>query len=477
MKRANIVGSGPNGLSAAIALARAGVQVTVFEGADQPGGAVRTQEATLPGFRHDIGSAVYPLGIASPFFRSLPLADHGLRWIEPDIPLAHPLPNGDAVALLHSLDDTAALLGEDGPAYRNLMQPLVAAWRDLIHDVLGPVFHIPRHPFSLARFGLTGLAPALSTANRLFKSDRARTLFAGMAAHAVVPLDFAATTAVALTLGVTAHADGWPIAAGGAQSLTDALLSILRSYGGTLHTGHFIRSLADLPAADCTLLDVTPSQFLSIAGSAMPTDRAWPYQQFRHGPGIYKLDWALSSPIPWTNALCRRAGTIHLGATMDEIATSEADSWYSRKNSKPFVLLSQPSLFDPTRAPAGQHTAWAYCHTPNGSTEDATSAIEAQIERFAPGFRDTVLARNGRNALAMQQWDPNLVGGDVSGGAMTLAQLLRRPRLPPYSTPIPGVYLCSSSTPPGGGTHGMCGALAAAAASTGTLDISLPRLT
>ncbi len=476
MKRANIVGSGPNGLSAAIALARAGVQVTVFEGADQPGGAVRTQEATLPGFRHDIGSAVYPLGIASPFLRSLPLAEHGLRWIEPDIPLAHPLPDGDAVALLHSLDATADLLGPDGPAYRKLMQPLVAAWQDLIHDVLGPVFHIPRHPFALARFGLTGLQPALSTAHRLFKTERARTLFAGMAAHAVVPLDFAATTAVALTLGVTAHADGWPIAAGGAQSLTGALVSILQSYGGTVHTGSFVQRLTDLPPADCTLLDVTPSQFLTLAGNAIPAERTRPYRQFQHGPGIFKLDWALSAPIPWLNDLCRNAGTIHLGASVHEIAASEADSWYGRPNDRPFILLSQPSLFDPTRAPAGQHTAWAYCHTPNGSTADATSSIENQIELYATGFRSTILARNARNAAAMQQWDPNLVGGDVSGGAMTLAQLLRRPRLPPYSTPLPGVYLCSSSTPPGGGTHGMCGALAAASAAVGTLGMSLPPL-
>ncbi len=475
MKRANIVGSGPNGLSAAIALARAGVRVTVFEGADQPGGAVRTQEATLPGFHHDIGSAVYPLGIASPFFRSLPLAEHGLRWIEPEIPLAHPLPNGDAVALLHSLTDTAELLGVDGPAYQKLMEPLVLSWRDLIHDVLGPVFHLPRHPLDLARFGLTGLRPALDTARGLFATERARTLFTGMAAHAVVPLSFAATTAVALTLGVTAHCDGWPIAAGGAQSITDALISVLLAHGGTLHTGQFVRSLADLPPADSTLLNVTPSQFLSIAGDAIPADRARPYRQFQHGPGIFKLDWALSAPIPWTNDLCRRAGTVHLGGSVDEIATSEADAWSGRPNDRPFVLLSQPSVFDPSRAPAGQHTAWAYCHTPNGSTADATAAIEDQIERYAPGFRSVVLARNGRNAVAMEAWDPNLVGGDVSGGAMTLAQLLRRPRLPPYSTPVPGVFLCSSSTPPGGGTHGMCGALAAAAAAR-YLGIKLPRL-
>ncbi len=475
MKRANIVGSGPNGLSAAIALARAGVAVTVYEGADQPGGGVRTEEATLPGFHHDIGSAVYPLGIASPFFRSLPLADHGLRWIEPEIPLAHPLPNGDGLALLHSVDATADLLGEDGAAYSALMRPLVAAWSDLIHDVLGPVIHLPRHPFALAGFGLTGLQPALSTARRLFKTERARTLFAGMAAHAVVPLDFAATSAVALVLGVTAHVDGWPIAAGGSQSIASALIGVLRSYGGQLHTGQFIERLSDLPAADCTLLDVTPKQLLTLAGDAIPPARTRPYRQFKHGPGIFKLDWALSAPIPWTNDLCRRAGTVHIGGSVQEIATSEADAYFGRPNERPFILLSQPSLFDSKRAPAGQHTAWAYCHVPNGSAEDVTQAMEHQIERYAPGFRDVILARNSRNAPAMEAWDRNLVGGDVSGGAMTLAQILRRPKIPPYSTPIPGVFLCSSSTPPGGGVHGMCGALAAVAAAL-HLGIRLPRL-
>ena len=464
MRRVNVVGSGPNGLSAAIALASAGCAVTVWEAEAQPGGAVRTQEATLPGFRHDIGSAVYPLAVASPFFRSLPLADHGLRWIEPDVPLAHPLPNGDAVALLHSVDETADLLAEDGEAYRRLMQPLVASWRDLIHDVLRPMFRLPRHPLALAGFGLTGIQPALSVGKRLFCTERARTLFAGMAAHAVVPLDFAATSGVALTLGVTAHSDGWPIAAGGAQAVTDALIGVLRSYGGEVRTGAPVHRLQDLPAADCTMLDVSPSELLRLAGDAISPERARPYRQFRHGPGIYKMDWALSEPIPWTNPLCRRAGTVHLGGSVAEIAASEVDAYDGRSNETPFVLLSQPSLFDASRAPAGQHTAWAYCHVPNGSTNDATAAIEAQIERYAPGFRDVVLARNGRNAPAMQRWDRNLVGGDVSGGAMTLAQILRRPKLPPYSTPIPGVFLCSSSTPPGGGVHGMCGRLAAVAA-------------
>ena len=475
MKRANVVGSGPNGLSAAIALARAGVAVTVWEGAPQPGGGVRTEEATLPGFRHDIGSAVYPMAVASPFLRSLPLQEHGLRWIEPDIPLAHPLPDGDAVALFHSVDETCALLSVDGPAYRKLMAPLVAGWKDLVHDVLGPVFHLPRHPFALAGFGLTGLQPALSVARRVFQADRTRTLFAGMAAHAVVPLDFAATSAVALVLGVTAHSDGWPIAAGGSQAITAALVSILRSFGGELRTGAFVDQLRDLPQADCTMLDVSPTELLRLAGDSISSERARPYRAFKHGPGIYKLDWALSEPIPWTNQLCRRAGTVHVGGSTAEIAASEADAYYGRANDRPFILLSQPSLFDTERAPAGKHTAWAYCHVPNGSTENATEALETQIERYAPGFRETILGRAGLNAPAMQQWDRNLVGGDVSGGAMTLAQILRRPKLPPYSTPLPGVFLCSSSTPPGGGVHGMCGALAADAAAL-YLGLRLPSL-
>ncbi len=461
MKRANVVGSGPNGLSAAIALARAGVDVKVYEGESRPGGSVRTEEATLPGFRHDIGSAVYPMSVASPFFRSLNLEQHGLRWIEPEIPLAHPLPDGDGVALMHSLDETVALLGADGPAYRSLMEPIVSAWKDLIHDVLGPVFHLPKHPFALAGFGLTALQSATSVARKHFKTTRMQTLFAGMAAHSVVPLDFASTAAVALVLGVTAHADGWPIAEGGSQSITEALLHVLREYGGVLKVDHTLHHLRELPSADCTMLDLTPAGFLHLSDGMFAKERRRPYESFQHGPGIYKLDWALSEPIPWANELCRRAGTVHIGGTLEEICASELDAYEGRRNERPFILLSQPSLFDPSRAPQGKHTAWAYCHVPNGSTADETAVIEEQIERYAPGFRDCILARSGRSAMEMQRWNPNLVGGDVSGGAMTLKQILRRPKLPPYSTPLPNVFLCSSSTPPGGGVHGMCGALAA----------------
>ncbi len=475
MKRANIVGSGPNGLSAAIALARAGVRVTVFERADTPGGGVRTEEATLPGFRHDIGSAVYPMAVASPFFRSLDLEQHGLEWVQPEIPLAHPLADGSAVALMRTIEETASLLGADGHAYQKLMAPLRDGWADLVHDVLGPIVHFPRHPLALGSFGLHALQPAQTFLKEHFRTPQAQTLFAGAAAHAVVPLDFAATTGVALVLAVTAHVDGWPICRGGAQSLTTTLVKILQGLGGKLELCKAIRSLGDLPEADTTLLDVTPKQFLQIAGTAVPVERQRPYEKFQYGPGIFKLDWALSEPIPWTNELCCRAGTVHLGGSLEEIVRSEADAYYGHSNGRPFVLLSQPSIFDSTRAPAGKHTAWAYCHVPNGSREDRTTTIEDQIERFAPGFRETVLGRSARNAEAMQAWNPNLIGGDVSGGAMTLNQLIRRPKLPPYSTPVPGVFLCSSSTPPAGGVHGMCGALAAARAAV-YMGIRLPPL-
>ena len=475
MKRAVVVGSGPNGLSAAVALARLGVHVTVLEAAGTIGGGARTEELTLPGFRHDTGSAVYPLGVASPFFRSLPLQDHGLRWIEPEVPLAHPLENGDAVGLLHDLDATAALLGVDGKAYHKLVRPLVAAWPALVGDALAPLLHWPANPLLLARLGLHALRPAQGLARSLFATERARTLFAGLAGHSNVPLSFAASSAAALVLAAAAHSTGWPIAQGGAQSIVDALASVLREAGGEIHTGIRVESLHELPRADAVLLDVSPQQLLQLAGSSMPKDKRKPFEQFQLSPGICKLDWALSTPIPWTADLCRRAGTVHLGANLDEIAASEQDAWDGRVSERPYILLAQQSLFDSTRAPADQHTAWAYCHVPNGSAEDFADRIEAQIERYAPGFAATVLARRTHTAPQMQQWNANLLGGDVSGGAMTLRQMVRRPTLPPYATPLEGVYLCSSSTPPGGGVHGMCGYLAAAAAAK-HMKLSLPPL-
>lgn len=464
MKRAIVVGSGPNGLSAAVALARAGVHVTVFEGADSIGGGTRTEVLTLPGFLHDTGSAVYPLGVASPFFRSLPLAEHGLQWIEPDVPLAHPLEDGDAVGLLHDLDATIDLLGEDGAAWRTMVKPLVDAWPALVGDALAPLLHWPSNPLLLARFGMQALRPAQSLAHSLFKTERARTLFAGLAGHSNVPLSFAASSAPALVLAASAHTTGWAIARGGAQAIAHALASVLLGYGGELHTGHTVTSLQSLSEANAILLDVAPRQLLQLAGEAIPPGKRQRLERFQPSPGICKVDWALSAPVPWTADLCRRAGTVHLGATLGEIAASEQDAWDGRESERPYILMAQQSLFDATRAPAGKHTAWAYCHVPNGSSSDFTSRIEGQIERYAPGFQATVLARSTHNAPEMERWNPNLLGGDVSGGAMTLGQMIRRPTLPPYSTPVPGVFLCSSSTPPGGGVHGMCGYFAAVAA-------------
>ena len=475
MKSAIVVGSGPNGLSAAIALAQAGVRVTVFEAADTVGGAVRTESLTLPGFLHDVGAAVFPMSIASPFFRSLPLEQHGLRWIEPDVPLAHPLAAGDAVGLLHSLDETAALLGTDGPAWRHLVGGLVAAWPALMGDALSPLLHWPANPLLLAKFGLHALASAKRTAHASFKTERARTLFAGLAGHSNVPLHLAASSAPALVLGGAAHATGWPIAQGGAGAISHALASLLQELGGQVVTNHPIDSLRDLPRADVVLLNVTPRQFLRLAGEAFTKAKRNAFERFQPSPGVCKVDWALSAPIPWAADLCRRAGTVHLGGSFDEISASEQDAWDGRESDKPYALLSQPSLVDSTRAPAGQHTAWAYCHVPNGSTSDFTARIEAQVERYAPGFGAVVLARNTHTAPQMQQWNANLLGGDVSGGAMTLKQIIRRPTLPPYKTPVDGVFLCSSSTPPGGGVHGMCGYGAAVAAAL-HMGIKVPPL-
>ena len=471
MKHVAVIGSGPNGLSAAIALARAGARVTVYEAESAPGGSVRTEEATLPGFLHDIGSAVYPMAIASPFFQSLDLAAHGLEWIEPDVPVAHPLEGGGAVALFHSMEETVDGFGEDGEAWRRLIGPLVRMWPQIGPQLLSPLLRLPRHPLVMAKFGLHALQAATITARGQFRTSAVRALFAGLAGHANIPLERAATSAFALVLGTTAHAGGWPIARGGAQSITTALVSALRSAGGEVILNRRVESLRQFADADAVLLDLPPQSFLALAGSAMPAGGRPAYERFQRGSGTFKIDWALAGPVPWQNPLCRRAGTIHIGASLEEIATSEREVWAGRISQRPYILFSQPSLFDSTRAPAGRHTAWAYCHVPNGSTADATEQIERQIERFAPGFRDGVLARSTRNCAAMERWNSNLLGGDVSGGAMTLAQMVRRPTLPPYRTPMKGVYLCSASTPPGGGVHGMCGALAAA---TAAHDMGLP---
>lgn len=460
-----IVGSGPNGLAAAITIARAGRRVLVIEGKATIGGGLRTQEITLPGFRHDLCSAVHPLGLGSPFFQTMPLDRFGLDWIQPDIPLAHPLDDDAAVALHRGFDETAASIGPDGPAWIDLMRPLTAAWPQLAPALLGPLPVSPHLP-ALTRFGVHALLPARWLAERRFRGERARALFAGLAAHGFLPLEQPLSASFGLVLGLLGHAVGWPLPRGGAQSIADALAGYLRWLGGDLVAGWMVRSLDELPPARAVLLDVTPRQFIALAGDRLPPAYRRKLAGYRYGPGVFKIDYALSEPVPWTAAACRRAGTVHLGGTLDQIARGEREVWRGRHPERPFVLVAQQSLFDATRAPAGRHTLWAYCHVPPGSTVDMTARIEAQIERFAPGFRDTVLARSTRTAAAMESLNPNYIGGDINGGVQDLRQLWTRPVLgwPPYATPVEGVYLCSSSTPPGGGVHGMCGVHAARAA-------------
>jgi len=465
LQTANIIGSGPNGLAAAITLAQRGVAVTVYERNTTLGGACSTGEVTLPGFHHDLGSSCYPLGIASPFFRSLPLAAHGLHWIEPPTPVAHQLDDGTAVTLEHALEATVAQLGQhDGSAWRSLLAPTVRNWQALVEDFTQPLLRFPDHPIATASFGPAALMPAQLLATMLFQDERARALFAGIAAHSVLPLTRVASSATGLVLAAAGHTTGWPVAAGGAQSITNALASYLQSLGGHIVLNANIQNLADLPTTNATLFDTSVPALIHIANTALAPAYVQELKKFRPGPGIFKLDFALSQPIPWRSPQCSRAATVHLGGTLSEISHSEHDAFNGRLNDRPYVLLVQPSLFDPSRAPEGKHTAWAYCHVPTGSIVDRTAVVEAQIERFAPGFRDTILARRASNAVALADWNPNLIGGDISGGAMTLLQLLFRPTARGYRTSNPSVYLCSSSTPPGGGVHGMCGHLAALAA-------------
>jgi len=476
--RATIVGSGPNGLAAAIVLAEAGWAVRVIEGAETIGGGCRTEALTLPGFVHDVCSAVHPLGAGSPLFTTLPLADHGLRFLQPEVPLAHPFDDRTAAVLGRTVAETVDSLDpEDGPSYRRLMGPLVDGWERLVPEVLAPL-HVPRSVGSgllLARFGLRGLRSASGLARSRFAGERARGLFAGLAGHSMLPLDKPASAAIGLVLGAAGHAVGWPIPEGGARSIADALASYLRSLGGTLETGRWVRSLDELPALSTehvALLDLGPRQLLALAGERLPRGYRRRLARFHYGPGVCKVDWALSGPIPWRAEACRRAGTVHLGGTLEEIAASEAAAWRGEHAERPYVLLSQPTLVDPSRAPAGKHVAWGYCHVPSGSTEDRTTAIEAQVERFAPGFRDLVLGRHVMTARDMEAHNPNYVGGDINGGAAELGQLFFRPvpRLSPYATPVPGLFLCSSSTPPGGGVHGMCGVFAARSAMAAGTD-------
>lgn len=451
-----VIGSGPNGLTAAITLARAGLDVTVFEAQPTIGGGTRSAALTLPGFTHDICSAVHPLAVSSPAFANMPLAEHGLEWIQPPVPAAHPLDSGRAVLAEVSVNATARQFPADSEMYWRTMAPLTASWPELVGDVLAPV-HIPRHPLAFARFGLLAPWPATGIARTLFRTDAARALFAGMAAHSILPLESAGSAAFGWMLGLSAHAVGWPIPRGGSQRIADALTDYLQSLGGAVLPNHEVRSLDDIPSNALIVCDVTPKQLLRIAGDRLPRWYARKLERYRYGPGVFKIDWALNAPIPWSNPSCARAGTVHIGGTLDEIAASERAAWRGEWCERPFVLLAQPSLFDASRAPAGQHTAWAYCHVPNGSREDMTARIESQVERFAPGFRETILARHTMSPAQMQEHDSNLIGGDIGGGAATLDQLFLRPTASMYRTPLPGVYLCSASTPPGGGVHGMCG--------------------
>jgi phytoene dehydrogenase-like protein len=457
-----VVGAGPNGLAAALTLARAGLAVHVIEGAATPGGGCRTEELTLPGFRHDTCSAAHPLAALSPFFRGTDLAARGVRLLAPRIAAAHPLDGGRAAVLAGSVAQTAAGLGRDAAAYRRLLGPLVRDLPLTLPAILAPLLAVPRHPLPLARFGLAGGLPASVLARR-FRTEEARALLAGMAAHSMQPLTAPLTSAFGLILMMAGHTVGWPLAAGGSGRITGALAGELLSLGGTLETGRWVGTLAELPAARVVLLDLTPRRLVALAGGRLPDRHRRAAQRFRYGPGVCKVDWALAGPVPWLAEACRDAGTVHVGGTLAEVARSEADVHAGRHPEQPFCLVVQPGVVDPGRAPAGCQPLWGYCHVPAGSGVDMSSRIEAQIERFAPGFRDLILARSVRTATAMELYNPNYVGGDINSGAGTLLQTFFRPapRCNPYRAGLPGLYLCSASTPPGGGVHGMCGANAA----------------
>jgi len=456
-----VIGSGPNGLSAAITIARTGRSVVVLEAENQIGGGARSAELTLPGFIHDLCSTAHPMAVSSPFFRDLPLADHGLEWIHPAAPVAHPLDDGTAVIGERSVGLTAASLGRDEENYRDLMTPLVAAWPQIEKSVLSAPLSLARHPVAGARFAWMAMQSAEKLAARHFRDAPARAFFAGVAAHSALPLNRLPSGAFALVLGISVHVAGWPFARGGSQAIADALASYLRTLGGEIVIGTRVESLEQIPPARMIFCDVTPRQLLRIAGPRLPGKYRRDLENFRYGPGVCKIDWALDVSIPWKNAECRRAGALHLGGTLEEIALAERAVWAGKCPEKPFVLVTQPTLFDPSRAPAGKHVAWAYGRVPNNSNFDMTERIENQIERFAPGFRDCILARHTVIASRMSEHNANLVGGDITGGAQNLGQLINRPNWRRYRTPLKNLYICSSSTPPGGGVHGMCGQLAA----------------
>jgi phytoene dehydrogenase-like protein len=460
-----VVGSGPNGLAAAITLAQAGLRTHVREAQPTVGGGLRSAELTLPGFVHDVCAAVHPLALSSPFFRSLPLAQFGLEWIQPDAPLAHPLDGGTAAVLEQSLDAMVRGLGDGGPSWRRMHSAFARAWDDFSIDVLTSPLHVPVKPLLMARFGALALLPA-TLAARALRGTAARALFAGSAAHSWLPLEAPGTAAFGLLLGVAGHAVGWPIARGGSQRFADALVAYFRSLGGEVQTDAPLTSLDEVSTARVVMLDLGPHQVARIAGPRLPDRYRRALERYRYGSAAFKIDWALDGPVPWAAPACARAATVHLGGTLEEIAASEAAHERGEVHERPFILFVQPTLFDPTRAPAGRHTAWAYCHVPNSWPRDETDRIERQVERFAPGFRDRILARSTISPAQFEQRNANLIGGDINGGRMDLLQVFRRPvlRPSPYRTPLRGVYLCSASTPPGGGVHGMGGYHAAQAA-------------
>ncbi|NIG55957.1 NAD(P)/FAD-dependent oxidoreductase [Chitinophaga sp. Cy-1792] len=452
-----VVGAGPNGLAAAITLQQHGLKVLVLEAKDTVGGGTRTQELTLPGFHHDVCSAIHPMAVMSPFFKSLPLKDFGLELIYPEVAAAHPFDDGSAAVLLHGLEETAHGLGIDATAYQKLVQPLVHDWSLLADEILSPL-GFPRHPMKMARFGLSAMQSAASIAKR-FRTREARGLWAGLAAHSMLPLTSMSSAAIALVLGAAGHIAGWPLVKNGSHQISNALSAYFISLGGEIETGVTVNNIDNLPASRVVLFDTSPKQLLSIAGIRFPARYAAQLRRYRYGPGVFKVDWALEGPVPFENEKCRKAGTVHLGNTFEEVAAAEALCWQGKTAEKPFVLLAQQSVFDDTRAPEGYHTVWGYCHVPNGSTADMTELIENQVERFAPGFKKRIVARHTMGPAAMQSYNQNYIGGDINGGAIDIRQLFTRPvtSLTPYRTAAAGIYICSASTPPGGGVHGMCG--------------------
>ncbi|MBT1696138.1 NAD(P)/FAD-dependent oxidoreductase [Fulvivirgaceae bacterium PWU4] len=452
-----VVGSGPNGLAAAIVLQQAGCSVLLLESKNTIGGGLRSKALTLPGYIHDVCSAIHPMAAGSPFFSSLPLKKHGLEFIYPPIAAAHPFDNGTAAVLGESLEATAALLGADEKKYLDLIAPIIQDWPFIVNNLLGPL-RFPAHPFALASFGLKALLSAETVAKR-FTTEKAKGLWAGMAAHSIMPLSNLSTAAIGFVLMAVGHLRGWPLPKGGSQQIADALASYFVSMGGKIETNFHVHSLSQLPSSHAVLFDTTPKQLLQIAGHKFSSVYKWQLNRFRYGMGVFKVDWALDAPVPFKAAECRTAGTVHLGNTFNEIATSEKTTWSGKHAERPFVLMAQQSLFDPSRAPEGKHTAWAYCHVPSGSTTDMTDVIERQVERFAPGFRERILAKHVMNSAQLEEYNPNYIGGDITGGVNDLGQLFTRPALrsSPYRTSAKGIYLCSSSTPPGGGVHGMCG--------------------